>query len=111
MRVIYKKMVVIISYFIGIHTYCMSILFTLFFFIRTILIRTLRLRFAPDLRKCMGENKNILRLSQIVCVLIKKSVFTLSVDFVDLDLTLLQAYNPVETMAISSQVMNSQNYK
>lgn len=23
----------------------------------------------------------------------------------------LQAYNPVETMAISSQVMNSQNYK
>ena len=24
---------------------------------------------------------------------------------------LLQAYNPVETMAVSSQVMNSQNYK
>jgi len=42
----------------------------------------MRLRFAPDLRKCMGENKNVLRLSQIVCVLIQKSVFTLSVDFV-----------------------------
>ena len=24
---------------------------------------------------------------------------------------LLQAYNPVEAMAVSSQVMNSQNYK
>ena len=40
--------------------------YTLFFYIRTFFIRTLRLRFDQEFKKMYGTNKNILRLSQIL---------------------------------------------
>ena len=40
-----------------------------FYFVRTIFIRTLRLRLAPKFKKMYGLKKNILRLSQIIRVL------------------------------------------
>ena len=44
-------------------------------FIRTIFMRTLRLRFAAKFKKMYGLNKNILRLNQILRVLIKKRMY------------------------------------